>query len=148
MKKDVYVPMMQEENPEIDLYEECKKYGIDYQKPYFEPIMMLVGEDESAIPYFFLGTDIQKSDKLKNEINEFNKAFWYYRDNEHSINPFKETAAVIKYNRAVKKLMKVASAENIKLYSRDEMNKCINDYDNQIKQDIERVKSKKEEMCL
>ena len=133
---------------EPSLAEECEKYGIEYKRPSFRPVAFIASENDAVVPYFYLDSDLKRSEKLRSEINEYNKVFWYYRDNEKSINPFKGMAAVMKYNRAVKKLIKVASAENIRLYSTDEMNEYIDNYDNQIRQDIERVKSKKEEMSL
>lgn len=134
------------------LNEECEKYGIDYHEPHFKPVMMIVGENDAAIPYFYLGTDIKKSNKLKNAITEYEKAFWHYRDNEDSVNPIKVMAVSIKYDRAERKLIRVSKAEKIKLYSRHEMNEYIKNYLDEKKIELEKAKSSikesKEEMKL
>ena len=105
MKKngtDILMTKLEELEDYVDKLAEYKKYGIDYCEPYFEPVMMFSGEDLVAVPYFYLGSDIQKSDKLRDALDKYNKVFWLYSENRDAVNPFKQVAVELKYNRLKK----------------------------------------------
>ena len=148
---DILETVIDEYNKE-KLLEDCKKFGIDYHEPHFEPVMFIEGENEVAIPYFYLTTDLDKSENMRNALKEYNKVFWYYRENEDAINPFKAMAAAIKYARSVKKIEKIGKAESIKCFSRHDMNKYLEEYRKEKEHEVKKAKAiievAKEEMKL
>lgn len=153
-----------EVNEPQNLREECVKYGIEYNEPSFHPVMVLVTEDyeglaheivdptsyEVAIPYFYLNLDIGKSENLRKAIEKFEKAFWYYQENENTLNPVKVVAKEIKYYHALRQLCRIEKKENIKRFSSSEVHRYLDKYREQKKQELEKVKAKieKEEMTL
>ena len=152
-----------EVNEPQNLREECVKYGIEYNEPSFHPVMIVKTERdkwaniddlypfyEVAIPHFYLNSDIEKSENLRKAIEKFNSAFWYYQENENTLNPAKAVARNIKYNNAVTRLCRIEKKENIKRFSSSEMHRYLDKYREQKKQELEKVKAKieKEEMTL
>ena len=151
--KKVKSILMMESNEPKSLMEECQEYGIEYNEPYFQPVMMLkteFGNDgpfsdyEVAIPYFYLNSDIAKSENLRKAIDKFNKVFWYYQENIDTINPIKGLACMTKYDVALARLRRIEKKENIKCYSRSEMHSYLDKYRKQKEQELQKAKAKVE----
>ena len=142
-KKEIIDILSMPSNEPLSVREECEKYGIEYHVPSFEVIMCEVSNkigDTAVIPFFYLQTEYDKSEKLINAVKKYEKAFQYYQKNEDSLNPFKGFKAIFGLWHFEKKLERTERLEKIKRYSRSEMLKYIDDYDAEKMKEVDKVK--------
>ncbi|HAJ77776.1 MAG TPA: hypothetical protein DCO89_01745 [Clostridiales bacterium] len=135
-------------NEPLTVREECEKYGIEYNPPAFEVVMIEIFDDEDnmkVIPFFYLHTEYDKCKKLIDVVNKYETALRYYQDTENnSINPFKGLKASFSLFHFESKLERVEKSEKIKRYSRYEMQKYLDRYDAEKMKEVNSIKEKLE----
>lgn len=126
---------------EPSLAEECEKYGIEYHEPSFEP-MLLISKDETVyVGLFYLQKDLDEHEDFAKAVSNYNSSVVNCVPYLRSEFLFIGIKSYFRYSKAVRVLNKLGKKYNIQLYTQNERNKYIEDYNKEKEAELKKAKA-------
>lgn len=117
----------------LDVFE---KYGIEYMPPMFVGILKPWGDTE----YYVLEEQARKPE-IRNQIDKVNAAAINAPAGTRVLGEYKIKEYFI-YRQSRKKLLKMLKKDDVKLYTWEEKEKFVNDYNNSKLKELQKAQAK------